>query len=83
MTCGSRLDKVGLSWSVGGFHGIQAYSAVFEAPSYYSQDLHRSGENGARVSSGRGCLMWSLLSGDVFLFGLLVCSLYILGDLVV
>jgi hypothetical protein len=27
--------------------------------------------------------VWSLLGGDVFLCGLLICSLYILGDEVV
>jgi hypothetical protein len=29
MTSGSRLEKLGLPRSLGGFHGVQAYSRVF------------------------------------------------------
>jgi hypothetical protein len=36
MTSGSRLEKVSLLRSVGGFHDVRAYSGVFQAPSYYS-----------------------------------------------
>jgi hypothetical protein len=36
MTSGSRLGKVSLPRSVGGFHGVRAYSGVFQAPSPYS-----------------------------------------------
>jgi hypothetical protein len=36
MTSGSRLEKVGSLRLVEGFHGVQAYSRVFLAPSYYS-----------------------------------------------
>jgi hypothetical protein len=36
MTSGSNLEKVSLPRSVGGFHDVQAYSGVFETPSYYS-----------------------------------------------
>jgi hypothetical protein len=30
MTSGSKLEIVGLSRSVGGFHGVWAYSGVFQ-----------------------------------------------------
>jgi hypothetical protein len=69
MTSGSNLEKVSFPRSVGGFHGVRAYSGVFKAPSYYSQTLHGSGENGARVGSWRGCLVRSLHGGDVFPHG--------------
>jgi hypothetical protein len=36
MTSGSSLEMVGLTRLVGGFHGVQAYSGVFQAPSYCS-----------------------------------------------
>jgi hypothetical protein len=36
MTNGSRLEEVGLLRLVGGFHGVRAYSGVFQAPSYCS-----------------------------------------------
>jgi hypothetical protein len=36
MTSGPRLEKLDLPRSVGGFHGVQAYSRVFQAPSYCS-----------------------------------------------
>jgi hypothetical protein len=36
MTNGSSLEKVDLPRSVGGFHSIQTYFVVFQAPSYCS-----------------------------------------------
>jgi hypothetical protein len=36
MTSESNLENVGLSRSVGGFYGVRAYSAVFQAPYYCS-----------------------------------------------
>jgi hypothetical protein len=36
MTSGSRLEKVCSLRLVGGFHGVRAYSRVFQAPSYCS-----------------------------------------------
>jgi hypothetical protein len=36
MTSGSRLEKVGLPRSVGGFHSVRACIGVFQAPSPYS-----------------------------------------------
>jgi hypothetical protein len=36
MTSVSNLEMVGSTRSVGGFHGVQAYSGVFQAPAYYS-----------------------------------------------
>jgi hypothetical protein len=41
MTSGSRLEKVDLLRLVGGFHGDQACSGVFQAPSYCSPDPPR------------------------------------------
>jgi hypothetical protein len=49
---------------------------AFGLPLTVSRALHGSG-------SMRGCLAGSLLSGDVFLCGLLVCSWCILGGEVV
>jgi hypothetical protein len=75
MTSGSKPEKVGLLRSVGGFHDVRAYSGVFRAFSYYSP--------GPSWQWVRGCLARSLLGGDVFLYGLLVCSWCILGGEVV
>jgi hypothetical protein len=36
MTSGSRLEKVSLLRSVGGFHGVQACSRLFKVTSCYS-----------------------------------------------
>jgi hypothetical protein len=36
MTIEFNLEKVGSLRSVGDFHGVQAYSGVFQAPFYYS-----------------------------------------------
>jgi hypothetical protein len=35
------------------------------------QTLHDSGENGARVDYWRGCLVGSLLGGDIFACGMM------------
>jgi hypothetical protein len=43
MTSGSSIEKVGLLRSVGGFHGVQASSGVFQAPSYCSPGHPRHG----------------------------------------
>jgi hypothetical protein len=75
MASGSRHEKVGLPRSIGGLHGVRAYSGVFQAPSPYSP--------GPSWQWVRGCLAMSLLGGDVFLCGLLVCSWCILGGEVV
>jgi hypothetical protein len=72
---GSRFRKVDLLRSVGGFYGVWACSRVFQAPSYCSP-----GPSWMWVS---GCLARSLLGGDVFLCGLLVCPWCILGGEVV
>jgi hypothetical protein len=67
MTSGSSLEIVGLPRSVGGFHGIRAFSEVFQALSLsLPQALHGSEVNGPRVSSWRGCLARSLLGDDIF-----------------
>jgi hypothetical protein len=39
MTSGSKLEIVGSSRSVGGFHGVWAYFGVFRALSLYSLGL--------------------------------------------
>jgi hypothetical protein len=70
-----RFEKVGLLKSVGGFHGVRAYSGVFRAPSYCS-----SSPSWQWVS---GCLARSLLGGDVFLYDLLICPWCILDGEVV
>jgi hypothetical protein len=36
MISGSKIEKVGLLRSVRGFNSVQAYSGVFQAPSYFS-----------------------------------------------
>jgi hypothetical protein len=36
MMSGSRLEKVSLLRSIGGFHGVQACSGVFWTPYYFS-----------------------------------------------
>jgi hypothetical protein len=75
MTSGSRFGKVDLLRSVGGFYGVWVYSRVFQAPSYCSP--------GPLWKWVSGCLTRSLLRGDVFLCGLLVCPWCILGGEVV
>jgi hypothetical protein len=51
----------------------------FRLPPTVPQALHGSGVDGARVGSLGGCLVRSLLGGDVFLCGLLICFWCILG----
>jgi hypothetical protein len=36
MTRGSNIEKASLLRSVGGFHGVQVYSGVFQSPTYCS-----------------------------------------------
>jgi hypothetical protein len=43
MTIEFNLEKVGSLRSVGDFHGVQAYSGVFQAPSYYSSGPPQQG----------------------------------------
>jgi hypothetical protein len=62
MTSGSRFEKVSSPRSVGGFHGVQACSGVFQAPSY-------CGVDGTRISSWGRCLARSFLGGNVFPHG--------------
>jgi hypothetical protein len=67
MTIEFNLEKVGSLRSVGDFHGVQAYSGVFQAPSYYSSGPpQQGGGDGAQVGTWRGCLVRYLLGGDVF-----------------
>jgi hypothetical protein len=48
MTIEFNLEKVGSLRSVGDFHGVQAYSGVFQAPSYYSSGPPQQGGGGGR-----------------------------------
>jgi hypothetical protein len=65
MTSGSRLEIVGLLRSVGGFHGVWAYSGVFRTLSLLPGPL--GGEvNDARVGSQRDCFVMSLLGDNAF-----------------
>jgi hypothetical protein len=66
MTSGSGLEIVGLSRSVGGFHGVQAYSGVFWALSLHSSGPPNSEVNDAWVGSWRDCFETSFLGGNVF-----------------
>jgi hypothetical protein len=50
MTSGSRLENVGLSRSVGGFHGVRAYYGVFQSLSLSSLGLPGSEVIDAHVS---------------------------------
>jgi hypothetical protein len=69
MTSGSSLEKVGLLRLV---EASMLFGPVLESSRLaltVPPALHRIGENGARVSSWRVCLVRSLLGDDVFPHG--------------
>jgi hypothetical protein len=69
MTTGSKLEKIGLLRSVGGFHGVRAYSGVFQAPSYYSSGPTRQWSEWCLGRFLERLLSEVLLGGDVFPHG--------------
>jgi hypothetical protein len=78
MTSKSRLEIVDSLKSVGGFHGVRAYSRVFRAlslPLYYPGPP--GGEmNDAPVYSWRDCFVISLLGSDTFSCGVVRGTVY-------
>jgi hypothetical protein len=74
MTSGSRLEIVGSPSSVGGFHGIWAYSGVFQALCLrvcLFSGPPCSEVNDAQVDSWRDCFMMSWLDDDLFPRGMM------------
>jgi hypothetical protein len=63
MTSVSRFEMVSLPRPIGGFHGVPAYSGVFQALSLslslYAPSFPGSEVNDAEVGSWRGCFVMS------------------------